>query len=88
MIINGHKLTESELGQAYVEYQRMCDIEDLQYKIEEMIEDEDIPAMSEAEIKELAERLAPSYRRALDNNDSIRESEILAAQYLIEEEFE
>lgn len=88
MIINGHKLTESELGQAYVEYRRMCDIEDLQYKIEEMIEDEDIPAMSEKEIKELAERLAPSYRRALDNNDSIRESEILTAQYLIEEEFE
>lgn len=88
MIINGHKLTEMELGQAYVEYQRMCDIEDLQYKIEEMIEDEDIPAMSEAKIKELAERLAPSYRRALDNNDSICESEILTAQYLIEEEFE
>lgn len=88
MIINGHKLTEMELGQAYVEYQRMCDIEDLQYKIEEMIEDEDIPAMSETKIKELAERLAPSYRRALDNNDSVRESEILTAQYLIEEEFE
>lgn len=88
MIINGRKLTEMELGEAYVEYQRMCDIEDLQYKIEEMIEDEDIPAMSEAEIKELAERLASNYRRALDNNDSIRESEILAAQYLIEEEFE
>ena len=88
MIINGHKLTEMELGQAYVEYRRMCDIEDLQYKIEEMIEDEDIPAMSEAKIKELAERLAPRYRGALDNNDSIRESEILTAQYLIEEEFE
>lgn len=83
-----HKLTESELGQAYVEYQRMCDIEDLQYKIEEMIEDEDIPAMSEKEVKKLAERLAPDYRRALGNNESIRECEILTAQYLIEEEFE
>lgn len=88
MIINGHELTESELGQAYVEYQCMCDIEDLQYKIEEMIEDEDIPAMDEAEIRELAERLAPIYRRTLDNNDSIRECEILAAQYSIEEELE
>lgn len=87
MIINGHKLTEMELGQAYVEYQRICDIEDLQYKIEEMIEDEDIPAMSETEVKALAEKLAVNYRRALDNNDSIRESEILTAQYLIEEEF-
>ena len=88
MIINGHELTERELRQAYVEYQRMCDIEDLQDKIEEMIADEDIPAMSEAEIRELAERLAPNYRRALDNNDSIRECEILAAQYSIEEELE
>lgn len=88
MVINGRKLTEMELGQAYVEYQRICDIEDIQYKIEEMIEDDDIPAMSETKIKELAERLAPRYRGAIDNNDSIRESEILTAQYLIDEEFE
>lgn len=87
MTINGYTLTTRELGQAYVEYQRICDIEDLQYKIEEMIEDEDIPAMSEKEIKELAERLASDYRRTLDNNESIRECEILTAQYLIEEEF-
>ena len=88
MIINGHKLTETELGQAYVEYQQICDIEDLQYKIEEMIEDEDIPTMSETEVKALAEKLAVNYRRAIDNNDSIRECEILTAHYLIGEEFE
>ena len=88
MVINGHTLTVSELGQAYVEYQRICDEEDLEWKIVEMVENEEIEPLSGAEVKELAKRLVYRYRRSIDNNDSIRESEILTAQYLIEEEFE
>lgn len=87
MVINGHTLTVSELGQAYVEYRRICDTEDLEWKITEMVEDEEIEPLSGEEIKELAKRLVYEYRRSLDNNDSIREVEILTAQYLIEEEF-
>lgn len=88
MIINGHELTKEELGQAYAEYKRLCDIEDLTHHIYELMFEKEIPMLEGNEVESLAEKLVDEYRSAIDNRQSICEAEYWIADEMIIEEFE
>lgn len=67
MTINGYTLTTSELGQAWREYQRIIDKEEMEYAIQNLICSEQISEMCEEEIEKTCEDLVDDWEMRRDS---------------------
>ena len=75
-------LTEQEIYSAYAEEQHAYDVADIQSKIEDRWEEDDIP--EKLKNPEFISKIADKFRRYMDNNDYISELLWDTADYAID----